>query len=336
MKLLILTQKVDSNDAILGFMYSWIIELAKHCEKVTVVCLEKGVFSLPLNVKVLSLGKETGQAKIKYLINFYKYIWQERKNYDTVFVHMNPEYVVLAGWLWKMLGKRIALWYTHKQIDLKLRLAEKLADIIFTASTKSFRLMSKKINVMGHGIDIERFIPASEPAKEKIILTVDRISPTKNQLEIVKLFAAIKKKVDDCRLYIVGAPAYLVDEDYFNQIKEYIKDHGLSGQVKLLGAVPNKDMPAVYQQAKVFISFSATGSLDKAVLEAMACNLPVVTTNEACKDIFPAENYAANFADAEQKVIKFLEHGTAVNYRDTVVKNHSLKNLIAKIIKKLS
>ncbi|KKS33617.1 MAG: Glycosyltransferase [Parcubacteria group bacterium GW2011_GWC2_42_12] len=336
MKLLILTQKVDSSDAILGFMLGWITELAKRCEKVTVVCLEKGVFSSPLNVKVLSLGKETGQAKIKYLINFYKYIWQERQNYDKVFVHMNPEYVVLGGPLWKILGKKIALWYTHKNVDAKLKIAEKLVDIIFTASTKSFRLKSKKINVMGHGIDIERFVPASEPIKEKIILTVDRISPTKNQLEIIKLFAAIKERVDACQLYIVGAPAYLADEDYFNRIKEYIKDHDLSGQVKLLGAVPNKDTPAIYQQAKVFISFSATGSLDKTVLEAMACNLPVVTTNEAFKNILTVENYSLNFEDAEQKVISFLEQDNKFNYREIVVRDHSLKNLIASIIKELS
>ncbi|MDO8667564.1 MAG: glycosyltransferase family 4 protein [bacterium] len=335
MKLLILTQKLDSHDGVLGFMHDWIKEFAKYCEKITVVCLEKGIFDLPPNVKVLSLGKETGQSKIKYLINFYKYIWRERKNYDTVFVHMNPEYVVLGGLLWKILGKKIALWYTHKNVDLKLRLAEKLANIIFTASAKSFRLKSKKINVMGHGIDVERFIPAPRPVKEKIILSVDRVSPTKNQLEIIKLFAAIQKKVDECRLYIVGAPARSADENYFNEIKEYIKDHNLFGQVKLLGAVPNKDLPAIYQQAKVFINFSATGSLDKAVLEAMACNLPVVTTNEAFRNILPAENYSLNFENARQKVAHFLQSDNLANYREIVVRGHSLKDLIAEIIKKL-
>ena len=35
------------------------------------------------------------------------------------------------------------------------------------------------------------------------------------------------------------------------------------------------------QRAHVMVNMSATGSLDKAVLEAMACGLPVVTANEA-------------------------------------------------------
>ena len=57
MRLLILTQKVDINDDILGFFHRWIEEFAKRCEKVIVICLQEGRHDLPSNVKVLSLGK---------------------------------------------------------------------------------------------------------------------------------------------------------------------------------------------------------------------------------------------------------------------------------------
>ena len=166
MKLLILTQKVDKNDDILGFFHGWIAEFAKHCEKVTVVALEVGDYDLPRNVKIFSLGKENisqkskvykVKSKKKYIINFYKYIWQERRNYDTVFVHMNSEYIVLGGILWRLWKKKIGLWYMHKSVDLKLRLAEKLTHIIFSATPESFRLKTKKLNITGHGIDIEKF-----------------------------------------------------------------------------------------------------------------------------------------------------------------------------------
>lgn len=335
MKLLILTQKIDQNDGVLGFMPGWVEEFAKHCSRVIVICLFKGEHNLPENVKVLSLAKEEKRSKINYLVNFYKYVWRERKNYDIVFVHMNPEYVVLAGLLWKIWGKKIALWYTHKNVDAKLRLAEKLADIIFTASDRSFRLKSKKVKVMGHGIDTERFVPAPRPGKEKTVLTVDRISPTKNQLEIIKLFKDTKEKINDCQLYIVGAPALAADESYFNELKQYVKDNNLAEQVKFLGAVANKDMPAIYRRAKVFVNFSATGSLDKTVLEAMASNVPVVTTNEAFKNILPVENYSPNLEEARRKIINFLRHDDQMNYREIIVRDHSLKNLISGIIKKL-
>src|SRR5574340_1084834 len=107
MRLLILTQKLDSRDGVLGFTHDWVAEFARQCERVIVVALEVGEYDLPGNVKVLSLGKENGRSKLKYVFNFYKYVWQERKNYDAVLVHMNKEYAVMAGWLWRVMGKRV-------------------------------------------------------------------------------------------------------------------------------------------------------------------------------------------------------------------------------------
>ncbi|MCA9353483.1 hypothetical protein KC842_01250, partial [Candidatus Nomurabacteria bacterium] len=101
-KILIITQIVDKNDPILGFFHSWILEFAKNFESVIVVCLKKGEYNLPSNVEVLSLGKEEGVSRIKYLTRFYKYIFSKKNNYDSVFVHMNPIYVILGGVFWKM------------------------------------------------------------------------------------------------------------------------------------------------------------------------------------------------------------------------------------------
>jgi len=341
MKLLIITQKVDENDDNLGFFHDWIKEFAKHCEKLTVIALGAGEYHLPENVKVLSLGKENSEIrnqkseiikKIKYLLKFYGYIWHYRRNYDNVFVHMNPEYVVLGGLLWKFWGKKTALWYTHKAVNLKLIIAEKLTDIIFTASSKSFRLPSGKVKIMGHGINTERFVPGSKAADGNIILSVDRISKTKRQLEIIKLFADIKKVIPDACLHIIGAPIRADDQSYWDELQAYVKNNNLAEGVKFFGAVANKNLPNFYQQTKVFINLSATGSLDKTVLEAMACNVPAVTTNEAFKDIVPKKNYSVNLEEAKQRVVEFLQSGDATDYRQIILSQHSLKNLIAKII----
>ena len=168
MKLLICTQKVDINDDLLGFFHSWIQEFSKNCEQVTVICLYKGDYDLPDNVKVLSLGKEkinqkaTGLSnrliiKLLYFFNFYKYIWQERKNYDSIFVHMNPIYVLLGGVFWQMWRKKIGLWFAHGHVPWELKIAERFVDDIFTASSESVSLKSNKIKVIGHGIDIKQF-----------------------------------------------------------------------------------------------------------------------------------------------------------------------------------
>ena len=81
MRLLVFTQKLDSGDPVLGFFHTWLKELASRLESIEVICLEMGVFNLPKNVTVYSLGKEPQYlsatwdgvwkifAKIKYLVN---------------------------------------------------------------------------------------------------------------------------------------------------------------------------------------------------------------------------------------------------------------------------
>jgi hypothetical protein len=158
MKLLICTQKVDSEDPILGFFHEWINEFAEHCEKLIIICLEKGESDLPENVQVLSLGKEEGINSFKYIFRFYKYIWKYRQNYNAIFVHMNPEYICLGGIFWRIWRKKVSLWYMHRKVDLKLKFAEKLTNMVFSGTKASFKLKIKKLKVTGHGIDLDIFL----------------------------------------------------------------------------------------------------------------------------------------------------------------------------------
>ena len=72
MKVLVLTQTVDTEDPILGFMHRWIEELASKYERIEVVCLREGNHNLPKNVFIHSLGKEGGRSRIKYVLRFYR------------------------------------------------------------------------------------------------------------------------------------------------------------------------------------------------------------------------------------------------------------------------
>lgn len=346
MKLLVITQKVDKNDPILGFFHRWLEGFAKNVEKLTVICLEKGEYELPENVKVLSLGKEGGRSRIKYLFNFYRYIWRERKNYDAVFVHMNPEYVIL-GWAdWKILGKKIALWYVHKYVSLKLRIAKKLADEIFTASRESFRLPSKKISILGHGIDTEFFKPDLLAKSKDVfrILSVSRISRTKNIEKMILVVAELKKITQQhksAELAIVGSPVTAEDEKYLEKIKKTAEDLNLGGIVNFLGAKTQDEALREYQKSNLFLNFSSTGSLDKAVLEAMSSGVNILTSNEAFFEMLPKENIIKHDADASAIVQKIIYLMNVESSRDTeifrqiAVKNHDLKNLVPNIIKRL-
>jgi len=317
MKLLIVTQKVDKDDAILGFFHRWIEEFAKHKESIIVICLEKGKHSLPENVEVLSLGKEEGVSRITYIKRFYSYVLGRRKEYDAVFVHMNQIYVILGGLLWRLWRKRVSLWYTHRQVNLSLRIAEKIVHVIFTASEKSFRLKSKKKIVTGHGIDTKLFEPDFSSKEEKIVLTVGRISETKNNIEML----TILKDNPFLKLMVVGSSVTKKDKVYKSRFLKEIKDMHLEKRVELVGDIPQSVLPEYYNKAQVFINLSDTGSLDKAVLEALSMNVPVYTTNEA-------------FLNTNFPVFQSMEEAlkSKENTRDYILKDHSLKKLISRIV----
>ncbi len=283
-KLLICTQAVDRNDPVLGFFHRWIEEFAKNCESVTVICLREGEHDLPDNVRVFSLGKESGVSRLKYLLRFYKFIWRERKNYDTVFVHMNPEYVVLGGWLWRLLGRRVGLWYTHRSVDLKLRIASIFSQEIFTASRDGFRLLrNKNVHVMGHGIDSDMFknphglnTKFHHPLR---LVSVGRITPIKNLETAISAVALLRDCGVSAHLTLVGEPAAVGDEAYAAKLREQVESLNLTKEVSFVGSVPHAKIAEQYWENDIAINLCPTGGLDKAVLEAMASGLPVLVAN---------------------------------------------------------
>ncbi|MFC1775242.1 glycosyltransferase family 4 protein [Patescibacteria group bacterium] len=336
MKLLILTQKVDKNDDILGFFHGWLLEFAKHVDQLTVICLQKGEYDLPENVKVLSLGKEKNVAFIEYITRFYRYIFSERKNYDTVFVHMNPEYVVLGGWLWRLMDKKIALWYTHKSVDIKLRIAEKIVHKIFTVSKESFRLKSKKVNIMGHGINLDKFQTTNPKPKTDTkfqIVTVGRISKTKNTGFLLEVADVLRKKNFDFYIKIAGAPITKKDELYFEKLRHFVSKRKLGDNVEFTGSIPYEHIDKFYQFADLFINLSDTGSIDKVVLEAMASGIHVITSNEAFVPVLHGELMVEKDPkQISERIIKLSEQEPSKSLKGYVEKNHNLCGLISKVL----
>lgn len=367
MKLLIVTQKVDKNDDVLGFFHGWIKEFAKHCAQVMVVCLEKGEYDLPENVRVLSLGKEQqlregrfralGGAtlveqvyqRLQYILRFYRYIWSERNNYDVIFVHMNPAYVVLGAPLWHIWRKKISLWYTHRNVDWVLRVAEKFADTIFTATAASFRIQSSKLKILGHGIFTEDFVRPEgyvSPIKEKItIISVGRLTPIKNLDVLIQAVAILRDGEFDCEVLFVGSTVVATDESYVEYLKTLVKEKNLENVVRFVGSVPNKEVMHYYWKSDMSINLAPTGGIDKAVLESMAAGVPVIVANKAFEEYFGEYKNGLMFTegDAQELSVKIRallerkdkEELIAFLSR-TAEEKGSAKVLIQRIVKNIS
>lgn len=338
-RLLIVTQSVDAHDPVLGFFVRWIAEFAAHAESVEVICLKEGSHDLSENVRVHSLGKEHGAASsVTYALRFLKLAWQLRHKYDVVFVHMNPEYLVLAGWLWRLSGKRTVLWYTHKSVDLKLRIGTCLANAVCTASKESFRLKSSKVHVVGHGIDVTQFSAAPREARRENdplrILTIGRFSKTKRIREMLEALDVLSARGVPFSFTIAGVPATRADEQYEKDIKALLNAKPYTPQVTLLGAVSHATIPDLLASHDVFINLSATGSMDKAVLEALAAGLPAVTTNVAFQDLlspaglFVAEDTPEVLADALVRAAMVDVHAVTDAVRSRFALPHTIETIM--------
>ena len=290
MKLLFLTQVYDGDDAVLGFVTRWVAGLAKATERVRVVALAAGdVPGRPANVDVRAIGR-TGRVG-RYLR--WRRVLKEAfdEGFDTVLAHMVPRYTLLSHGPARRAGAREFLWYTHGGVDRRLRRAVHLVEKVFTASPESMRIETPNKVVTGHGIDLEHFAPGAEtqPADAEArprILSVGRLTPRKDPLTILAAVGILVARGHDVVLDLVGGGLAAGDEGYRRSVEEAIQVGGLDGRVTLCGDVPYRTIPERFRRAAVVVNASFTGSVDKVVLEAMACGRPVVTCNESFEPLF--------------------------------------------------
>ena len=332
MKLLIITQVVDKKHPVLGFFHRWIEEFAKHVEVLHVICLEEGTHELPANVHVHSLGKEVGKTRLAYFLRFYRLIISLRNDYDQVFVHMNQIYVLLGAPVWKLFRKQVSLWYMHGATSASLTFAEKFADTIYTGSKESFPLKSSKVVVTGHGIDTVRFAEQTAP-KTLDLITVGRITESKNLHTLIKILSEIRKS-HKVTLTIVGQARTEQECLYEEKLKAQILQMELNEAVLWRGGVEQSTLPEILRQSRVFVTMAQNGSLDKAILEAMACGLPVVAMAPGAAPLPLTDAYTTTPEDFVIALKKVLESGVTVvpEYTTYIQKEHSLATLIPKLL----
>lgn len=338
MRLLIVTQKVDREDENLGFFHRWLEEFAKHFSEVVVITRFVGVHHMPDNVSIFSLGDGGRMGRVGRLWRFWELFSFHYARSKGVFFHMIPEFVIAASPFLLSLQKSTCLWYVHKSVTPKLKLAEKLVDFIFSASEMSFRLPSKKVLYTGHAIDTSVFYPAlGHPGLGGIrMVTVGRISPVKDYETIIRACSILKTSWKTSWSFsLVGGPLMKRDEAYFYRLKKMVQDMDLGDYVFFQGSRPYPEIPDIYRDHDMFLSMSTTGSVDKAVLEAMSSGLTVITANEAFRDVLPRRYFLEKRSPeflAERIKVLADENRPNLMLRKLVVEYHSLERTIQKII----
>ena len=122
-----------------------------------------------------------------------------------------------------------------------------------------------------------------------------------------------------------------------------VADLQMSTHVKFHGAVEHIKLPDILNRYRVFLNFADT-ALDRAVVEAMACGLPVASSNQCVAEILttdlqrrlmiPHDDAHAQAERIHQLLSLNPEERTSLGetLRDLVLSNHSIESLVDTIL----
>ena len=176
----------------------------------------------------------------------------------------------------------------------------KRADHIVTVSEFSkqemmrfYHVPSEKISVVPNGVDLKRFHPENdkeviEKVKEKYkvsgeyFLYLGTLEPRKNLVRLILAYAeARKENADFPMLVLAGGKGWMYDE-----IFQTVERLNLQHTVNFPGYIADEDVAALLSGAKAFVFPSLYEGFGMPVIEAMACGVPVLTSNgSALKEI---------------------------------------------------
>lgn len=146
---------------------------------------------------------------------------------------------------------------------------------------------NEKVKVVLHGVE-ETFRPIQDEKlwrkvrkkyrlPERYVLYLGSTKPYKNLGNALEAFAKLKRLEDnpeDIRLVIGGLRHFTR-----SNLDEKIENYGIETDVVNIGYVAEEDLPVVYSMAELFLFPSLWEGFGLPALEAMACGVPVVTSN---------------------------------------------------------
>ena len=122
---------------------------------------------------------------------------------------------------------------------------------------------------------------------ERILLFTGRLVRGKGTDTIVEALPEVVEKVPNARLWLAGSGALQVD-DVTEELQQGIEQLGLTDSVRFLGAV--SEVEQYLQAADLYVFPSRKEGMPNALLEAMACEIPVVTSDiEGVRDVADGE-----------------------------------------------
>ncbi|MGG4489228.1 glycosyltransferase family 4 protein [Metabacillus idriensis] len=183
-------------------------------------------------------------------------------------------------------GAPIQNWLAYYPIEKWL---SSYTDCLITINEEDYLLAMKRRfaagkveHVHGVGVDTEKFKPITEAEKTKrrksfgiahddyVLFYAAEFNKNKNQQLLLNAMARLKDNLPNAKLFLAGEGALL------EECKQLAKTLGIEQMIHFLGF--RKDIDAILPMCDVAVGSSLREGLPVNIMEAMACGLPVVAT----------------------------------------------------------
>lgn len=183
-----------------------------------------------------------------------------------------------------------------------------ISDFIRRTAVQLYPEFAPKFRTIYAGVDLKRFRPGPGAASEAlraalgvggrpVVLSVSRLSPKKGVHLLLEAMARVAKTHPEAVLVQVGSRWYGREDadDYVRALAR--RAAGLGDVVRMVGYVPYGDVDAYFRMADIFVCASQWEEpLARVHYEAMACALPIVTTDRGGNAEVVAEGRGALIA----------------------------------------
>lgn len=181
----------------------------------------------------------------------------------------------------RSMAKRWLMNQALKHADRVIGVSRSLCDLAGALGAST-----GKLTVIGNGVDTQRFraVDGSSvrhrfgiPEAATVLITVGGLNERKGQHRVIDLLPALLHDVPELHYLVVGGGGG--EGDWGPRLKALAQDLGVADRVHFVGAVPQESLAEYLSAANVFVLATHNEGWANVFLEAMACGLPVVTTN---------------------------------------------------------
>lgn len=143
-----------------------------------------------------------------------------------------------------------------------------------------------KIEVVGNGVDADRFAPCDRAAARTalglsstapVLISVGGLVPRKGFHRVIEQLPELRRHFPGLVYLVVGGAS--AEGDIRLELERQVSDLGLQDAVRFLGPQPPERLADLLSAADVFVLATSNEGWANVFLEAMACGLPVVTTD---------------------------------------------------------